>query len=45
MASTSSFDYSVSDMDTFFLDVAALDRAELKYTITVVPNQELKKEN
>ncbi|MCH5271319.1 MAG: hypothetical protein J1E83_11285 [Lachnospiraceae bacterium] len=41
MASTQTFEYSASDMDTFFLDVAALDRAELKYTITVVPDEEL----
>lgn len=40
MASTQTFEYSASDMDTFFLDVAALDRAELKYTITVVPDEE-----
>ena len=42
MASTQTFEYSASDMDTFFLDVAALDRAELKYTITVVPDEEIK---
>lgn len=39
--STTVFEYSISDMDAFFLDVAALEESDIRYNITVDPDHKL----